>query len=676
MFIAGVVLVLFGISYALPTSQFAALLPVSMISAGVAAITLLGSIGLYFWNPQTKTGLNTFFVYVLLVALTASIVLTTGTTSSPLIGLWIVTGVFAGVFGWRGFLFITLLIIGYDIYAFLTNAPIEAIVIGSIASVSPMIASFIIWHTKSDKETAKDKAYNELATELSHEANKSEVVINAINDGVVLVDTSGVIQLINPAAQRIIGWGQNDAVGLSYKSVIKLNDKADKPLTDANDPVAQVLATNQDSHSEDFSVTTESGKKILLSLIVSPIGNPSTGAIMVFRDMTKEKAEEREQAEFISTASHEMRTPVASIEGYLGLALNPAIVQVDEKGRDYIQKAHESAQHLGRLFQDLLDVSKAEDGRLSNNPKVVDVADFVGDVAEGLQPKATEKGLRFLYKPRPETESNIRTVTPVYYAHVDNDHLREVVANLIENAIKYTPAGDVIIDVGGDETHVTISVQDSGIGIPTEDIPHLFQKFYRVDNSDTREIGGTGLGLYLCRRLAEVMGGQIKVESEYKRGSTFSLVLPRIDHLEATRLMEIAETAEEVADTPIIAESNNPMQPTSPALIAPNTPHASAVSQLPQPSAPPVPPQTPVVIAPTPAPLAAPVVTTPQPQPVAQPMPVATPDAVPQPAPTQPVTPQAPNIPLSQLEQNPAAYTSARPSIQIPVRSPGDNKQP
>lgn len=658
MFIAGVVLVLFGIASLLPTSPVAAVLPVSVVSAAVAAVTLIGSIGFYFWNPKDKTNLITFLVYVLLVALTASIVLTTGKTSSPLIGLWIVTGVFAGVFGWRGFLLIVLLVAGYDIYAALINAPIETIVISSIASITPLIASFIIWHSKSDKQTAKDKAYNELATELSHEANKSEIVINAINDGVVLVDTSGVIQLINPAAQRIIGWGQNDAVGLSYKSVVKLNDKTDKPLTDSSDPVAQVLTTNHEVHSEDFSVTTESGKKILLSLIVSPIGTPSTGAIMVFRDMTKEKAEEREQAEFISTASHEMRTPVASIEGYLGLALNPNIVQIDEKGRDYVQKAHESAQHLGRLFQDLLDVSKAEDGRLSNNPRVVDVADYVGDIAEGLEQKAKEKGLRFLYKPRPETETTIRTVTPVYYAHVDNDHLREVVANLIENAIKYTPSGDVIVDVGGDETHVTISIQDSGIGIPTEDIPHLFQKFYRVDNSDTREIGGTGLGLYLCRRLAEVMGGQIKVESEYKKGSTFSLVLPRIDHMEATRLMEITATTEEITETPIVAESNSPVVPEVPQPVPIPVPAAPVVA-------------TPVV--PTPAPV----------QPVAPaPIPVATPVApvAPTPAPLQqlssPVTPQAPNIPLSQLEQNPAAYTPTRPPVQIPVRGPGEGKQP
>ena len=125
-------------------------------------------------------------------------------------------------------------------------------------------------------------------------------------------------------------------------------------------------STNTASVTDKFSLTTGSGKKLIVSLVVSPIGDIGSGVIIVFRDITKTKSDEREQAEFISTASHEMRTPVASIEGYLGLALNPNTAQIDQKARDFIEKAHASAQHLGRLFQDLLDVSKADDGRLSN----------------------------------------------------------------------------------------------------------------------------------------------------------------------------------------------------------------------------------------------------------------------------------------------------------------------
>lgn len=660
-FVALVVIGLFALPYVLGESAFATLLPISYISVGLAGVTLIASIALYFTNPHHNLPIATLSLYTLLTVTIGSIIMTTGEYASPFIGLWIGVSVFAGVFSWQGFALIILLTIGYDLYALIKQEPISAVIIATVATVAPLVVSFIIWHAKSTKDTKQDKAYRELATELSHEANKSDAVINAINDGVIAVDKQGVIQLINPAATQIIGWVQNDAVGLSYESVIKLRDKADKPVPKENDPITKVFATNQEVHSEDFSVTTEAGKKILLSVVVSPLGHPATGAIMVFRDMTKEKAEEREQAEFISTASHEMRTPVASIEGYLGLALNPATAAIDEKARDYIEKAQASAQHLGRLFQDLLDVSKADDGRLNNNPKVIDVAAFVGEITEGLKPKAIEKNLRFIFKPAiDDSASGDRKIMPVYYVHVDGDHLREVVANLIENAIKYTPAGDVVVNVVGDDNQVTISIQDSGIGIPAEDIPHLFQKFYRVDNSDTREIGGTGLGLYLCRRLAEVMGGRMQVESEYKKGSTFSLVLPRVESNEANRLLEAAVAAEE------LAQQSAPVQQEPLTQSTPAQPLDQAVAPI-QPVAQPI-------VAPMPEPVA--------PQPVAAPAPMPAPTPTFQPAtptrpgqdilPRRPVTPQVPNIPLAQLEQNPSAYVTPRAAVQIPNR----NNQP
>ena len=641
--------------YIIPDSTVALLLPVSTLSGSLAAATLLVSVVLYFVTPRRRLWLVTFILYTSLTVTIASIIATTGHSSSPLIGLWMGVVVFAGIFGWLGIGLIGLLLVAHSAHQFVTEASISSIVIAVIATLASLVVSFIIWHSKSEKDTKQDKAYRELATELSHEANKSEIVINAINDGVLAVDKEGVIQLINPAATQLLGWGQNDAIGLSYESVVKLKDKADKPIAPEDDPIAKVLGGNREVHSEDFSISTEAGKKMLLSVVVSPLGQPANGAIMVFRDMTKEKAEEREQAEFISTASHEMRTPVASIEGYLGLALNPATATIDEKARDYIQKAQASAQHLGRLFQDLLDVTKADDGRLNSSPVVVDTAAFVGDIAEGLRPKALEKNLRFVYQPHvDDAAAGDRQLMPVYYVHADKDHLREVTSNLIENAIKYTLTGDVVVNVVGDDSHVTISVKDSGIGIPAEDIPHLFQKFYRVDNSDTREIGGTGLGLYLCRRLAEVMGGRMTVESEYKKGSTFSLVLPRIDHTEAVQLKE---------STPAVVQPTQQSSPAQPQISseAPEQAEVQApvVAQNTQPqnitqtqSTPDSTPQQPVQA--------------PALQNTAQPIPTAATRPGQDILPRRPVTPQAPNIPLSQLEQNKAQYTS-RP-VQIPNR--------
>ena len=473
--------------------------------------------------------------------------------------------IFAGIFGplTLGVLFAG--VNAFFAYTVWTDQIASTTVLNFIlAGELPILVSYILWHGKSHSDKTKERAYYDLANELDQVSNKAEVVIGAISDGVIAIGSQGQIELINPAAQRIVGWGHQDAISLNYKSVLQLLTKSGSELEKANDPVFEVLANNQPVRRTDLQLQTSSGKKIDIEIVVSPIGRIGAGAIIVFSDVTKEQAEERAQAEFISTASHEMRTPVASIEGYLGLALNPATATVDARAHDFIGKAHSAAQHLGRLFQDLLDVTKADDGRLSNNPKAINVVQFVGEIIEGLQPKANEKNLRLFFRPVQSDSHSQRNITPEFYVNVDNDHLREVMSNLIENGIKYTPAGQVVIDVKGDDTHVIISVTDSGIGIPAEDIPHLFQKFYRVDNSDTREIGGTGLGLYLCRRLAEAMGGRIWVDSEYKKGSTFSIELARITHEDAMHLIEAAsaETGKSTT-TAYVATEENPDRPTA-----------------------------------------------------------------------------------------------------------------
>ncbi|MEI7539238.1 MAG: ATP-binding protein [Candidatus Saccharibacteria bacterium] len=504
--------------------------------AGITAIVCLIS---YFLLPKKNTFIASLAVYLLLAATIATLTITTGGVSSIFIGLWSLIGLFSSVFGLFGMIPAILTPCALIIYQ-LTNGGLTSpeIITITLSSVLPLIVGFVIWRGNPDKiEASDDKTIHGKSSELSEVANKSEVVINAIGDGVVAIDNRGVIRLINPAAQTIIGWSEKDALSLNYKSVLKLTNQKDEELDVNSDPIQQALNNNQQTRTNNLVATTNSGKKLMVSLVVSPIGESGSGAIIVFHDITKEKAEEREQAEFISTASHEMRTPVASIEGYIGLALNPQTAQIDSRARDFIMKAHASAEHLGRLFQDLLDVSKSEDGRLSNNPKVVNIITFVHDVVQGLKQKANDKGLKLIYKPMPENATE-KFLAPAYYINLDNDHVREIVNNLVENAIKYTLFGDITIDVDSDDEHVIISVKDSGVGIPAEDMPHLFQKFYRVDNKDTREIGGTGLGLYLSRRLAETIGGRIWAESVYTKGSTFFIELPRISSQEASQLAE------------------------------------------------------------------------------------------------------------------------------------------
>lgn len=530
-------------------------LPALLIAA---AITIICAIS-YMWVPKKYVSLVSIAIYLLSTAMSAVLIFSTGGLSSPFIILWVFVGIFAAIFKQWGMITVLLLsavfaVIEYR-YGWLTNDKITLI---SFYSLLPLAASFAIWHDKSSRDEIEgdDRAYKTLANELNEVANKSEVVINAIGDGVIAIDSQGVIQLINPAAQQIIGWGKQDALSLNYKSVLQLINNKNENLEPNNDPIQQVLNNNQQVRTSEFAIMTKNEKKLMISLVVSPVGNIGSGVIAVFHDVTKEKAEEREQAEFISTASHEMRTPVASIEGYLSLALNPQTAQVDARAQDFITKAHASARHLGHLFQDLLDVSKADDGRLSNNPQLINIVPFVHDVVQGLAPKAKAKGLNLIFKPMPEGTTE-RFIAPAYSVNLDNDHIREIVNNLVENAIKYTPFGEIVVDISGNEDHITISIKDSGIGIPAEDMPHLFQKFYRVDNKDTREIGGTGLGLYLCRRLSEIMGGRIWAESIKGSGSTFYVELPRLSSREAAMLsarqtIENQNTPEQiVVQTPI-----------------------------------------------------------------------------------------------------------------------------
>ena len=581
-------------------------LSVSDLAAGVAGIGSLIVLILCFWLPRKHETEIGIFVYLLTVAVAATTIITSGGVVSPFLVMWIIVAIFAGFFGAIILGIMGLLVILQIITTSIQQGINIQFIIGYLFfGFLPLIFSLVLWirRQKIDDNTSS------LKNKLSAVESKSDVVINAIDDGVLAISKDGNIELINPSAQQIIGWDQGDALGLNWKSVLKLVTSDGKDVEDLENPIAQSLSKNQPTHNDKLFLLTSSEKRILVSIVSSPVGTEGEGVIVVFRDITKEKAEEREQAEFISTASHEMRTPVASIEGYLGLALNPATAHIDEKARDFITKAHESAQHLGRLFQDLLDISKVEDGRMKNNPKIINVNEFLKDIFDGLATKADEKQLNYIFMPDIIDEGKEKSLQPIFYANIDPDHFREVVSNLIENAIKYTPSGEVVVNVTGDDKQISVSVKDSGIGIPAEDIPHLFQKFYRVDNSDTREIGGTGLGLYLSRRLAEAMSGNLRVESKYKEGSTFYLEIPRMNSSEAKQRLESAEVESPKDSTPdstipegteiatekktedVATENNseivdpNPVATATPENPAPAVPAASTTQpEIPQPA--------------------------------------------------------------------------------------------
>lgn len=402
----------------------------------------------------------------------------------------------------------------------------------------------------------------------------ASLALATIHDGVIITTPGGVIQLINPAAINMTDChASENAVGLDYGLVLKIETLEGRELLEHEDPLIQAMRTGQPLEGyQACLISGASGKRIpiALTIVIDPTGH----RIVTFRDITRELTEEGEQAEFISTASHEMRTPVASIEGYLSLALNPQTATIDERARGYLDAAHRASQHLGHLFQDLLDTTHLDDGHIRPQFVPVEMVGLVKQISDGFIVPAKNANLSLQFGANSGAPTTDRRVGQVVYGYVDINFMREIIGNLCENAIKYTPAGgSIYINVRGDGDRVLINITDTGIGISSDDLPHIFQKFYRADNSDTRTVGGTGLGLYLVKQRVEAMGGRVWAESGFGEGSTFFVSLPRLTGAEYEKRM--------------IAVRNAAMVQRASAPSATGAPPATKVPQRSTPTAPP-----------------------------------------------------------------------------------------
>lgn len=387
----------------------------------------------------------------------------------------------------------------------------------------------------------------------------ANLVLNTIDSGVIIVLPTGVIEYINPAAVSLLG-GQmvQNFLGAKLEDILKLENGQGVAIPAQNNLVFYAVNNGQNYTTREYFLVNLQGQKKPVAFKIITAHSPKNERIVTFYDITSELEAESEQTEFISTASHEMRTPVASIEGYLGLALNPKTATIDERAKKYLEEAHKSSQHLGKLFRDLLDVTKLDDKRIKAHLTPIEVTSTVRSIAEGQIPKMSEKNIHFTFGSSSSANMNGgRVINQEVFAAIDVDFLREIINNLIENAIKYTNnGGGIWVNVRGDGDRVLINVTDTGIGISPEDSKHVFQKFYRADNSETRTIGGTGLGLYIVKERVEAMSGSTWVESTFGEGSTFYVAFPRLTYEEYLRRKQIEANTQ--AMTPQNSVASNP----------------------------------------------------------------------------------------------------------------------
>ena len=539
----------------------------------------------------------------------------------------------------------------------------------------------------------------------------ANLVLNTIDSGVIIVLSTGVIEYINPAAVSLLGGQMSqNFLGAKLEDILKLENGQGVAIPAQNNLVFYAVNNGQNYTTREYFLVNLQGQKKPVAFKVITAHSPKNERIVTFYDITSELEAESEQTEFISTASHEMRTPVASIEGYLGLALNPKTATIDERAKKYLEEAHKSSQHLGKLFRDLLDVTKLDDKRIKAHLTPIEVTSTVRSIAEGQIPKMSEKNIHFTFGSSSSANMNGgRVINQEVFAAIDVDFLREIINNLIENAIKYTNnGGGIWVNVRGDGDRVLINVSDTGIGISPEDSKHVFQKFYRADNSETRTIGGTGLGLYIVKERVEAMSGSTWVESTFGEGSTFYVAFPRLTYEEYLRRKQIEANTQAMtpqnsaASVPKDSSPNEnqtpapiqfPTETTAPTPVATpvstttNTPiQTEASMQTPTASTIPTqaPAQTPTMTnAPiqTPAPAQTPTAST---APVQAPAPApteSTASSTPA-APTEPTTSSAPVAPMtpaspvmSTIQSNPFLQNSATPAQNTPASPTTPNTQ-
>lgn len=407
-------------------------------------------------------------------------------------------------------------------------------VLNFISAISVVFISAISWLIEKEyNRTIGEKTELEKTNSaLTSNQSKEEALLSSIADGVYVVDMNRNLTMFNAAAEEMTGWTAKEAIGLKCWTVMNLKNDQDVSICQKDCPAMAVWNTGNNVIRDDTCFVKHRGKKSAqISSSYAPIKDAQgrlTGAICVFRDITQQKELERQRNEFVSTASHELRTPITAMEGYMELIENDKICKTDDKAKEYIAKARSTAQGMSNLVKNLLSVTKIEEGRIQTNVTKFSIHDLVSEVIEGMQAAAQNKGLELKLIEAPhQTVKGEKAIGRSLNVVADREQIKEVLFNLVENGLKFTSEGGVSIWIEYDTDFATVCISDTGIGIPTDGQKHLFEKFYRVDNTATREVGGTGLGLFITRAIVELFGGKIWIESQVGKGTKFFFTIPR-----------------------------------------------------------------------------------------------------------------------------------------------------
>ncbi len=366
---------------------------------------------------------------------------------------------------------------------------------------------------KGDELSDLAQTLNESATQLKNtiaklteERNRSAAILRSMADGVAVVSVAGRLDFCNEAFCEGLGIASGTWEGRPAVEVIRQPDVIGM--------IDRVLAGEEEVRSE-LSVGAVRSRNFAVTAAPIRSDDAVRGAVVVLHDITEIRRLERARRDFVANVSHELKTPLTAIQGFAETLLSGAIDDRQNRA-GFLEIIRKHAVRLSRVTDDLLKLSRIEAGQFQLQFRRVSIREVVEPCVETVRLSAESKSLELA------TEFDCAlSVTG------DPNALQEILQNLLDNAVRYTPPGGRIgIHAAASECGVVISVSDTGIGIPKVEQERIFERFYRVDAARSRELGGTGLGLSIAKHLAEAHGGRIEVESEVGRGSTFSIYLP------------------------------------------------------------------------------------------------------------------------------------------------------
>ena len=340
---------------------------------------------------------------------------------------------------------------------------------------------------------------------LNQEKENLSNILSSMADGVITFNINGSILVTNPPAERFLqAWKYEQGIDM------RMNDELPPEVKKL---FQHVVKTEKEQMLE---IMLQGRSWVVL---MSPLYNQSDvrGAVVVLRDMTEERRLDKLRDDFIANVSHELRTPISMLQGY-SEAIVDDIASTDEEKKEIAQVIYDESLRMGRLVNELLDLARMEAGHITLNLEEISVPQFIDKINRKFQGLAKEKTISL--------HSNIDLNESSYV--LDPDRIEQVLTNLIDNAIRHTSEhGSVLISVASKEDGLEIKIQDTGSGIPQEDLPFVFERFYKADKARTRGRAGTGLGLAIVKNIVEAHQGKIQVHSKLGEGTTFSILLPR-----------------------------------------------------------------------------------------------------------------------------------------------------